>query len=416
VARGRFRYWPHVLIGGGALLVGLVVALVVVTRGGREAAPSTSTAPATTTAPPPATTALPPTTTAPPATTTAPPPTTTAPPPAPPVTTGPVTSATTAGGALLVNGQPVFPLMVFEQCPEEYESSLAVGINLFLGNCGRGASAQLAALAERAYAVAAVDDPESADAGLVGWFYPDEADIHGYTGETLPARPAGPPERVTLLTLANHFYTGAAPGPAPRSIYPGLVARADVVGFDLYPLQVWCQRHRLADVYEAQRQLVALAKGKPTFQWIETAVMQCPGNPSLVPTAATVRAESWLAVAGGANGLGFFPYYFPPDVALEIRGIADVVRDLRDVLLAPRAAASAASPGSAVKAGARAHGGHLTVIAVNSNDRAVRATIKVPGLAGRTLTVYGQPRAIAPDGDTFVDAFPPLAAWIYTTA
>jgi hypothetical protein len=144
--------------------------------------------------------------------------------------------------------------------------------------------------------------------------------------------------------------------------------------------------------------------------------MQCPEDPPLVPNAATVRAESWLAVAGGANGLGFFPYYFPPDVALEIRGIADVVRDLRDVLLAPRAPASASSRGAAVKVGARAHGGHLTVIAVNSSDNEVRATIRVPGLAGRTLTVYGQPRTIAPDGDVFADAFPPLAAWIYTTA
>lgn len=401
------------LIGGGALLAGLIVALVLVTRGGKEAAPSTTTVVVTTTVAPPTTTTAPPTT-APPPTTTAPPPTTTAPPPAPPVTTGPVTSVTTAGGALVVNDQPVFPLMVFEQCPEEYESSLAVGINLFLGNCGRGASSQLAALAGRAYAAAAVDDPEAGDPGLVGWFYPDEADIHGYTGETLPSPPGA--SRVTFLTLASHFYSGAAQGPAPRSIYPGLIARANVVGFDLYPMQVWCRRTRLADVYEAQRELVKLAQGKPTFQWIETAVMQCPDNPSLVPNAATVRAESWLAVAGGANGLGFFPYYFGPDVALEIRGIADVVRDLRDVLLAPRAPASAGSRGSAVKVGARAHDGHLTVIAVNSSDNEVRATIRVPGLAGRTLTVYGQPRTIAPNGDVFTDTFPPLAAWIYTTA
>jgi hypothetical protein len=406
VARGRFRYWPHVLIGGGALLAGLAVSLVLVTRGGKEAAPSTRTVMTTT-----VTVTPPPTATAPPPTTTAPPP---APPPAPTVTTGPISSVTTADGALVVNGEPVFPLMVFEQCPEEYESSLAVGINLFLGNCGRGASSQLAALAGRAYAASAIDDPEAGDPGLVGWFYPDEADIHGYTGETLPMPLSA--ERVTFLTLANHFYSGAARGPAPRTVYPGLIARAHVVGFDLYPLQVWCRRTRLADVYEAQRELVALAQGKPTFQWIEAAVMQCPDDPSLVPTAATVRAESWLAVAGGANGLGFFPYYWPPDVALEIRGIADVVRDLRDVLLAPRAPASSKSPGSVVKVGARAHAGQLTVIAVNSSDRPVRATIRVPGLAGRTLTVYGQPRTTTPGGDVFTDAFPPLAAWIYTTA
>src|SRR5206468_10644115 len=40
--------------------------------------------------------------------------------------------------------------------------------------------------------------------------------------------------------------------PAGRGIYPGLVAKADVVGFDLYPLQEWCDPARLAEVYDAQ--------------------------------------------------------------------------------------------------------------------------------------------------------------------
>ena len=79
-----------------------------------------------------------------------------------------------------------------------------------------------------------------------------------------------------------------------------------MIGFDLYPLQSWCRPERLVDVYHSQRELVDLAQGKPTFQWIEAAGMTCPHGGATAVTPQTVRAESWLAIAGGAKGLGFF--------------------------------------------------------------------------------------------------------------
>ena len=73
----------------------------------------------------------------------------------------------------------------------------------------------------------------------------------------------------------------------------------DVVGFDLYPLQVWC-RPAFADVMDSQQELGSTSGGKPTFQWIEVAPMEheCRDQSSLDPTPDTVRAETWLAVAG----------------------------------------------------------------------------------------------------------------------
>jgi len=90
-------------------------------------------------------------------------------------------------------------------------------------------------------------------------------------------------------------------------MYPGLVAAADVVGFDFYPLQELCRRDLVAAVFDSQRELEALAPGKPTFQWIEARGMRCAGIPGVALSPATIRAESWLAIAGGAHGLGFFP-------------------------------------------------------------------------------------------------------------
>jgi len=74
-------------------------------------------------------------------------------------------------------------------------------------------------------------------------------------------------------------------------MYPELVARADVVGFDLYPLQELCRPELLPWVYDAQAELRRLAPGKPTFQWIEEREMKCP-QPEDAVTPATIRVES----------------------------------------------------------------------------------------------------------------------------
>ena len=55
------------------------------------------------------------------------------------------------------------------------------------------------------------------------------------------------------------------------------------------------------------------APGKPTFQWIETSKMtgECP---SLQITPAIVNAETWLAITGGACGIGYFTNSWTGDV------------------------------------------------------------------------------------------------------
>jgi len=56
--------------------------------------------------------------------------------------------------------------------------------------------------------------------------------------------------RISFLTLTNHFYSLASPLPQGKGMYPTLMSIPDVVGFDLYPLQVWC-RPAFGDVMDA---------------------------------------------------------------------------------------------------------------------------------------------------------------------
>jgi hypothetical protein len=331
---------------------------------------------------------------------------TTTPAPASPV-------AATGGGAILLDGQPFFPLLVLAQCPSGYESSLAAGVTLYAENPCGGIADQTAALAGRALSLTAESQAGIGGPGVIGWYYPDEADLKGITAATLPQFPTqAATGRLRVLTLSNHFYSRTTPLPAGRGVYPGLIGKADVVGFDLYPLQEFCSTAWLPDVAASQRELVQQAGGRPTFQWIEASTWKC-NTPALRVTPATVRAESWLAIAGGARGLGFFPADWPSSVTPGIATVAREVSAISAGLLAPDAPASATAP---VVAAARTLNAALYVIAVNPTRAAVRSTIHAAGLAGRSASVLGEGRSVTASADSIADTFAPLAVHLYVAA
>ena len=293
-----------------------------------------------------------------------------------PAMTGPV-RVTTGNAAVLLNGQSWFPKIVWNQCPD---------------------------------AVARF--------GSIGTYLPDEWDTHlpnDYSlSDALKAFPLSTGSGPRFLTLTNHFYSRAAPLPQGRGMYPALVASADVLGFDLYPLQNWCRFDSFHDVFDSQLDLVAIARGKPTFQWIEARRMDCTGD-QLDPTPETVRAEAWLSIAGGAHGIGYFPNNWTAAVGAEIAQTNHEISSLTPALVEGPIAASA-SLGSTVKVGARDHNGAVYVIAVNASRAPATATITVPALVDRTLvTLDGMHKVSAKDG-AFTADFAPLEARIYIAA
>ena len=330
---------------------------------------------------------------------------------------GPV-RASTGNGAVLLDGQPAFPKLVWDQCPDAVAGNLAVGIDFFMGN-GCGNSSQLATwLSGSAFAIGDAKETASARAGTVGTFLPDEWDTHlpndfsaADANRLIPPSPASGPR---FLTLTNHFYRHAAPLPQGRGMYPGLAASADVLGFDLYPLQNWCRFDSFGDVFDSQLDLVALARGKPTFQWIEARQMDCSGA-ELDPTPETLRAEAWLSIAGGAHAIGYFPNNWSDAVGAAIAQVNHEISTLTPALVEPPIAASA-SLDSTVRVGARDHNGAVYVIAVNASRAPATATITVPALVNRTLvSLDGQYKAEAKDG-AFTASFAPLEARIYIAA
>jgi hypothetical protein len=320
-----------------------------------------------------------------------------------------------AGGSFLVDGQAYFPFMVWAACPDTYASRLAAGIDLFMGkDCG-SPKKQLDALSGHGLLVSDARDPK-AD-GAVGTFLPDEWDtflpnnLTAEQAQKLVADNGGGPR---FLTLTNHFYSNAAPLPQGRGMYPALIANADVLGFDLYPLQNWCRYDDFGHVFEAQKELVQLALGKPTFQWIEARGMDCH-DPILNPTSATVHVETWLAVAGGAHALAYFPHDFSPEIGAQIASDKRTIQSLVPALLEPNLPADAGS-GGPVKVGARQHNGAVYVIAVNGSRVSANATINVPALGDRQLVSLEGTRSVTASNGSFNDTFAPLEVHVYIAA
>jgi hypothetical protein len=296
-------------------------------------------------------------------------------------------AAAVVDGVIRVNGGEFFPLMSWKACPDHWALGVADGINLFGGNECTGLAALSSWIAGKALAAGTAEDPVVDAPSLLGWFYPDEADARGLTS----LAPSG--GGLHFLTLTQHFFSGAAALPAGRGMYPSLIAAADVVGFDLYPLQELCRPDFLAADFDAQQQLVGLTGGKPTFQWIEVREMKCP---SVRVTNATIRAESWLALAGGARGLGFFPNDWDAQTGAAIAAVAARVRQLEPALLAPAEHVQVESSSPDVRASARTFNGARYIVVVNAGTTS--ASVAIPELGPGAIVLGNLGTALPPLG------------------
>jgi hypothetical protein len=262
-----------------------------------------------------------------------------------------------------------------------------------------------------------------------GWYLPDEPDGWGMTPEQMPKLPpASETGRIRVVSVTQHFFSRQAPinDRFDRNEYKRFAALGDVVGFDMYPIVKFCGRVPLLDVFRAQRELMTIyAPGKPTFQWIETSAMtgECPTMPI---TPAIVNAETWLAVAGGACGIGFFTnswtgalwnrWDFDAGVEKQLAQTVARVRGLAPALCADYGDVLVPWDGS-VAASVRSLNGALYVIAVNGSDKPTTVPFRVDALAGRTLTVLDEGRTIRPAKKVFFrDRFEPYQVHLYVAA
>lgn len=328
-----------------------------------------------------------------------------------------------ASTSIVVGGRPFFPIMVLGQCTAaDVVAARRTGVNLFIsGECQSvSAKRQLAIVREHGLAVLPVANGSVRGNALAGWTYPDEPEGSHWTPEGLQrayaSRPGTPDGLLSFMTTGAGFFTH---DPAhPRSVYRAFARIADVSGFDLYPLG-HCHKD-LVSVYDAQRDFVGLAGVRPTFQWIETGpiVPTYCGGFQMLPDE--VRAEVWLAITGGATGIGYFTQTWSPqhktfdirsEIAQEMRRTNRQLTTLTPALLGSRVPISADT--GAIKTIARRANGSVYVFAVNSTRGPVKVQLHVPGLGNRNVRAIDENRTLRSDRGRLIDDFAPLAVHLY---
>ena len=341
-------------------------------------------------------------------------------------TAGRTAQATVRGPVVLLQSKPYFPVMLIDQCtPGAVARAHTLGINTILNeHCDSlSPQRQLVMIQKRSLAVLPIENRTVRGSALVGWTFPDEPENNQWTPATLRKTHSyvrgSSDGLLSFVTMGGGFlHAPYRDARVSLATYRAFARLADVAGFDLYPLG-HCETN-LSAIYDAQRAFVALAGSMPTFQWIETGPIKSSYCGGFTMSPAELRAEVWLAIVGGARGIGFFTHTWSPEhnafdvsppLQRTMRQLSDVLGATRSGLLGETLPSSVDS--GAIKLLARTGNGRTYVFAVNTLRTPVTAKALVPRLHHAPLLVFGEGRSVNVNESRFSDTFGPLAVHVY---
>ncbi|HUS92154.1 MAG TPA: hypothetical protein VM695_09915 [Phycisphaerae bacterium] len=374
-----------------------------------------------------------------------------------------------------------FPIAVWCQSPGNAAKFQAAGINLYVALWKGPTEKQLAELkaagmpvicAQNDVGLKHLDDPL-----IVGWMHGDEPDnaqaIPGGKGYGPPVPPktieadyrrirARDPSRPVMLNLGQGVAWDGWVGRGVRTNHPEdyveYVKGCDLASFDIYPAV--SQRPQVAGkLWYVARGVQRLRKWAGPERTVWTCI-ECTriGNPNVKPTPHQVRAEVWMALIHGSQGLIWFVHQFKPtfiepglladpEMLAAVTRINGQVHELAAVLNGPtversihpnspaavgeQAPASGGVPDRLAARDARGkytvetspadvpvdfmvkrHGKHTYVFAVCMAAEKVTARFRLSFVQG-DAEVLGEGRKVAVRDGAFQDDFQPYDVHIY---
>jgi hypothetical protein len=349
-------------------------------------------------------------------------------------------------------GENYFPIAVWLQSPRNAERFKAAGINLYVGLWDGPTADQLEALtkagmpvicSQNPFALAHQDNPI-----MVGWMHGDEPDNaqslgrgRGYGPPILPEKiqhdyeriVANDPTRPVMLNLgqgvAYDNYIGRGVRRNHPEDYPEYLKGCDIASFDIYP--VVHDKPEVAGKLEfvalgVQRLVNWTGGGKRVWNCIECTHI---GNPDAKATPDQVRAEVWMALIHGSQGLIYFVHQFAPtfkeaalldDPAMlgAVTAINRQIHELASVLNSPTVAGGvevkSSVDGVPIAGMEKRHGGSTWLFTVNMRNQATRGilVLKAP-VPGGGIEVLGESRRLEPREGTVTDDFKPYEVHLY---
>jgi len=341
-----------------------------------------------------------------------------------------------------------FPIAVWLQHPSRAARYQALGINLYIGLWKGPTEAQLRALEKARMKVICAQNavglkPEYRET-IVGWMHGDEPDNARWLGKGKGYGPPVPPERIVadyrklrandptrpvILNLGQGVAWDGWRGRGVRTNhpedYPEYVRGSDIVSFDIYPAchprpeiagKLWYVPRGVARLREWTK------RKKPVWCCIECTHIN---NPKAKATPKQVKAEVWMAITHGAQGLIYFSHQFKPKfieagmladrtMAEAIGRINREIHELAPVINTPTRERGVTLVNrkkipihTMVKRPGK--GGAVHVFAVAMRPGEWEARFKVKGIPGRArVTVLGEDRVLEARGGVFEDRF---AGW-----
>ncbi|MGO9115440.1 MAG: hypothetical protein ACLP9L_40025 [Thermoguttaceae bacterium] len=358
-----------------------------------------------------------------------------------------------------------FPIAVWLQDPRNAPKYQALGINLYVALWQGPTAEQIAEL--KRYGMPVICDQNSyalkhlGERTIVGWMHGDEPDnaqsLPNGKGYGPPISPekilrdyqkirANDPSRPVMLNLGQGVAWDGWYGRDVRTNHPEdyaeYVRGGDIISFDIYPA--------VHDNPAVAGKLWYVARGVERLRgWAGKRIVwdciECTriSNAKAKPTPQQVKAEVWISIIHGSQGLIYFCHQFQPRfieaglladkemagavgvINREVQGLAEVINgpslaEAATVTVSP----SDVSPDMARLLGAQGiaacvkkHQGTTYLFAVRMEASPAKGKFQVTDISDKaTVRVIGEDRTIRLQDGRFEDHFAPYAVHLYQIA
>lgn len=352
-----------------------------------------------------------------------------------------------------------FPIAVWLQNPNNAERYKTAGFNLYIGLWKGPTEEQLETLKKAGMMVICEQNEVGLrhrdDPIIVGWMHQDEPDNAQVIGQDAKGNPiyggpvppkeiverykkmkANDPDRPILLNLgqgvANDTWIGRGVGAHPDDYFT-YVKGCDIVSFDVYPVAGLNDENLLWYVAKGVMRL---------FSWVnwnkssdgEKIVWNCIectriSNLEKKPTPHQVRAEVWMALVHGSQGLIYFVHQFEPnfieaglledsEMLAEVTKINKQIKELAPILNSPTIQnivdVFSQNPDVPVHTMVKRYNKATYLFAVAMRNSSTKAVFQFKDFPQRAKAeVIGENREITVSKGRFEDDFRPYEVHIY---
>jgi hypothetical protein len=345
-----------------------------------------------------------------------------------------------------------FPIAVWLQSTNHIAEFKGIGINTFVGFWGDLDQTSLEMFARGRMPLIPTQNSVGLAApqnrAVIGWIQPDEPDnaqhqgIFGYRSCQTPSQisalysaiKAKDTTRPVVLNfgrgVSDTTWTGRGSCTGQTtSYYPLAVMGGDIISFDIYPVAGY--DGRLEMVPNGLDNLKSWIAMSGTGKIIWNAVEAVPISSGAVPTASQERAEVWMSLIHGSQGLIYFVHQFDADgrkliredgifnfpaLARAVASINARIAALAPVLNSPTITngVGVVAPGTTpISTMVKRYNGSTYVFAVAMLDNAGRATFTLPDIPTGTVKVLDESRQLSLSGGVFEDDFTGYGVHLY---